>query len=118
MIVNVFQIRVANRCRQRLRPVAPTDLSFELEVEKLPTNFFRHDVKVKQRRHIIFATDQQLALLAKARRWYIDGTFYVVREPFKQLVTIHAFIKYEGNLGLSLYVLYFFFHVISNLNIF
>jgi len=93
-----FQIRVANRCRQRLRPAAPTDLSFELELDKLPANFFRHDVRVKDRRHIIFATDHQLELLAKARRWYIDGTFWVVREPFKQLVTIHAFVKNEGNI--------------------
>ena len=38
--------RTANRFRQQLRPQDPKDLEFELEMEHIPDNFFREDVKV------------------------------------------------------------------------
>ena len=38
-----------------------------------------------------------LDLLSKAKRWYLDGTFYVVRKPFTQLFSIHAFVMSGGN---------------------
>jgi len=98
MFVATCQIRVANRCRQRLRPSPPADLQFRLEEDKLPSGFLRADISVGDRRHLVFATDAQLRLLARARRWYVDGTFYVVREPFTQLLTVHAFVKHEGPL--------------------
>jgi len=34
--------------------------------------------------------------LTRARTWYLDGTFKLVREPFKQLLTINAFVR-SGN---------------------
>ena len=36
--------------------------------------------------------DHQKALLKKVNTWYMDGTFKLVREPFKQLYSIHDFI--------------------------
>jgi len=54
-------------------------------------------LQVGGRRHLLFASANQLRLLAKAKRWYIDGTFKVVREPFKQLWSIHAFIRQDDN---------------------
>lgn len=85
--------RAANRLRQRLRPADPKDLEFIIDEEAIPSGFLRADVKVKNRRHLIFATDPQLETLANAKTWYIDGTFKVVRWPFTQLVTVNAFVK-------------------------
>ena len=82
--------RAANRLRQRLRPEDPKDLDFEIMEDCIPQGFFQAEVYVKERRHLIFATDEQLTILAKAKSWYLDGTFKLVRKPFQQLVTINA----------------------------
>lgn len=55
--------------------------------------FLRKDIVVGRSRHIIFATSNQLDLLARAKTWYIDGTFKVVSKPFYQLLSIHGFVK-------------------------
>ena len=41
-------------------------------------------------RMLVFATQQNLALLARSNHWVMDGTFKVVPELFFQLYTIHA----------------------------
>ena len=89
--------RAANRKRQQLRPKDPLDLDFELEEGHIPDGFFRSDVKVRDRRHLMFATDQQLQFLARAKSLYIDGTFKLCRPPFTQLLTINAFVKHEDH---------------------
>jgi hypothetical protein len=60
--------RSANRLRQQLRPEDPRELSSELREDCMPTNFFREDIRVKERRHLVFATDKQLELLSKAKQ--------------------------------------------------
>ena len=35
-----------------------------------------------------------LELLARAKVWYLDVTFKVVKNPFSQLFSIHAFVKH------------------------
>ena len=87
--------RQANRLRQSLRPAEPTTLEFDLEEDHLPQGFFRSDLEVRDRRHLIFATDQQLQQLSKAKTWYIDGTFKLCRKPFMQLLTVNAFVRKE-----------------------
>ena len=84
--------RQANRLRQKLRPEHPRDLHFELVDECLPDGFLRADLKVKDRRHLLFARREQLNTLARAKTWYMDGTFKLVRHPFKQLLTVNAFV--------------------------
>jgi hypothetical protein len=74
----------------------PTDLFFELKPEHLPKDFYRGEVVVRGKRHLLFATDDQIKDLQKMRRWYVDGTFHVAQLPFSQLYSIHGFITKDG----------------------
>lgn len=85
--------RAANRLRQKLRPQDPKDLQFELEEECIPGGFLQSDVRVKEQRHLIFAKNEQLRILCQVKSWYVDGTFKLVCYPFKQLLTINAFVR-------------------------
>ena len=81
-----------NRARQKLRPSEPTDLQFTLDKEYIPASFVRADIQVQGRRHIVLASDNMVSLLQQAKTWYIDATFKVVKDPFSQLFTVHAFV--------------------------
>ena len=66
----VNMARAANRLRQRLRPEDPKDLDFEIDEDCVPPGFFRADVRRKDERHLIFAREEQLETLARAKSWY------------------------------------------------
>ena len=85
--------RAANCLRKNCRPEDPTDLEFELNEDCLPENFLRADVRASRKRHLVFATDAQLQQLIRARTWYLDGTFKLVRQPFTQLFSVNAFVR-------------------------
>ncbi|PFX16516.1 hypothetical protein AWC38_SpisGene19205 [Stylophora pistillata] len=89
--------RTANGTRQQLRPQDPRDLDFDLQMEHIPDGFFREDVKIRGRRHLVFASDKQLELLQQSKTWYIDGTFALCRQPFTQLLTPNAFVKNDDH---------------------
>ncbi|KAK2167497.1 hypothetical protein LSH36_27g09046 [Paralvinella palmiformis] len=67
--------RNANNHHQKLRPKDPVDLDFVLNDEHVPDNFLRKDVTVNSGRHMIFASDTQLPLLAKAKMCSMARTF-------------------------------------------
>ena len=90
--------RTANRARQSIRPEDPVDLDFEINSDYIPDNFLREDVKVDGRRHLIFATNNMLNILCRAKIWYLDGTFKIVKEPFTQLFSIHAFARSDSGI--------------------
>ena len=68
-------VRAANLARQAIKPQDPVDLDFEINMDNIPGNFLRGNINVDGRRHLIFATDQMLNILCRAKRWYLDGTF-------------------------------------------
>lgn len=84
--------QAANRLWQGLRPEDPKDLPFEIMEDCILQGFFQAEVYVKERWHLIFATDEQLTILTKAKSWYLDGTFKLRCKPFQQLVTINVFV--------------------------
>ena len=89
--------RQANRHRQKDRPKHPLNLNFTVNVDHIPPGFFKQDIIVNDARHLIFSTNTQLHLLTSAKVWYMDGTFKVIREPFTQLFSVHAFLKWDKN---------------------
>ena len=94
--------RAANRHRQGLRPEEPKALedleNFEVDETFISPDFLRSTVTVGQKKHFIFATDTMLTLLRLAKTWYLDGTFKVVKTPFTQLFSIHAFVRQEEDM--------------------
>ena len=66
---------------------------FQIDPEHLPEDFLKKDIRVGDQRHLLFASEQQLQLLARAKTWFVDGTFRVVRQPFTQLFSIHVFVR-------------------------
>ena len=67
-------------------------MDFDID-EEYVGDFLKRDVKVKDRHHLILARDHQLEKHKDAKRWYMNGTFRVVKLPFTQLYSIHAFAK-------------------------
>ncbi|XP_071949116.1 uncharacterized protein [Antedon mediterranea] len=87
--------RQANLRRKLSRPRHPSNLQFELQNQHiaLAPGFLRDDVVIDGGRHVLFATDAMMDILARARVWYLDGTFKLIRDPFYQLFSIHSFIR-------------------------
>ena len=61
--------RAVNRLRQRQRPNDPTNLEFVLQEEHILAGFLQEDIRVREKRHIVFATEQQLNKLSNAKTW-------------------------------------------------
>ena len=90
-------VKAINRARAKNRPQNPQDLNFDLVESGIPDDLNVHDFEIgkgaKKRRHIICYSDKQARILSTAQRWYMDGTFKIVKKPFMQLWSIHGFIR-------------------------
>ena len=51
------------------------DLDYEINTDYIPEIFLREEVKVDERRHLIFITNHMFNVLCRAKIWYLDGTF-------------------------------------------
>ena len=91
-------IRCVNRVREKHRPKHPRNLYFDLDLENVPENFVREDISENGQRYLVLCTDSQLHLLKNAKVIYFDATFKCVRDPFKQLASIHSFVKSDGTI--------------------
>jgi hypothetical protein len=65
----------------------------QIDRDFIGDNFILDDIRIDDQRHLIFGTSGQLQQLKQSKRWFIDGTFKLVKKPFYQLCTIHAFVK-------------------------
>ncbi|XP_074659300.1 uncharacterized protein LOC141912033 isoform X2 [Tubulanus polymorphus] len=85
--------RQGKGARQGQRPDHPNDLHFQLETDFIADGFFRKDISVDDRRHLVFATQKQVDILKGSKRWYMD-----VRRPFTKLFSIHSFVRSGKNI--------------------
>ena len=60
-------IRQANKRRQGSRPADPTTVDFEVKHDAIPQDFLKEDIKVDNRRHLIFFTPLMMMLLSSAK---------------------------------------------------
>ena len=112
--------RRVNHHRRILRPADPQTLNFIIDPNHIEEGFIKGDIWVEQKCHIILASDYQMELLTNSTHWYIlllivivlvrlfytnikltyvacrfvDGTFKIVKAPFTQLWSIHAFVRH------------------------
>ena len=82
----------------RLQYANTQTTKFDLNLDAIPDDFVQADITVQGKRHLLLATSFMLSLLVTAKNWFVDGTFKVVRAPFVQLFTVHAFIRQGDNL--------------------
>ena len=78
--------------KEPTQPDSEPDHADSIYVHDLDS-FVRADIQVQGRRHIVLASDNMVSLLQQAKTWYIDATFKVVKDPFSQLFTVHAFVR-------------------------
>ena len=71
-------------------------MDFELLDDHVQSQFLRGDVHKNGTHHLIFATDALLEFLTNAKTWYVDAK--VIKQPFTQLFSIHAFVKKDSEL--------------------
>ena len=91
--------RIINRKRQNCRPNQIKSINCAVNENDFPPNFFRGSITLDGALHLMFASDKQLTLLAHAKSLYLDATFKLVRKPFSQLFSIHAFVQNNGNIA-------------------
>jgi hypothetical protein len=91
--------KAVSRVKSKLFAKNQNDLFFQIQHVHIPNDFYRGEVLVGSKRHLIFMTAEHISLLKYAVRWYVDGTFKIISDkPFTQLFSINGFIRKEHNL--------------------
>jgi hypothetical protein len=68
------------RFREDEIPPNPPKIDFELVKKVLPKEFQVHEINSKKPgRALVFFTEHQMELLKRAKRWFLDGTFRIVK---------------------------------------
>ena len=88
-------VAMANTARKHAIDQYGQNLAFEVNEDCIPEEFLKGDILKHGKRHLIFATEEQLQLLWKAKSWYIDQTFQCCPRKFEQLFTISTFVSSE-----------------------
>lgn len=90
--VRFIIIRIQHKLKQCVY-VTYHYLYLQLAENFIPDGFILKDVNVDSYRHLVFFTADQLNVLSSAKTWYLDGTFKIVRQPFVQMFSVHAFLR-------------------------
>lgn len=85
--------RYANRYKGDYFGKNPTSKEFDLSAYDIPKSFKCKDFSSENNRTIIFYTKRQKQYIEKCKLLFLDGTFKIIAPPFKQLYSIHGFIK-------------------------
>ena len=88
-------VRMAKTARKHAIDQYGQNLAFEVNEDHIPEEFLKGDILKHGKRHLIFATEEQLQLLRKAKSWYLDQTLHCCLEKYEQLFTISAFVSSE-----------------------
>ena len=68
---------------QRTGQKNPKDIHFELNEHGIPPDLNVHDLEYgkgeRKRRHLVCYSDKQARILKTKQRWYMDGTFKIVK---------------------------------------
>ena len=86
-------VRSTNFLQQTNRATHPKKLDFNIVHDAILSGFLQKDITVGTSRHLLFFTAFLSSLLQKSKTWYADATFKAVQHPFRQLWSIHAFIR-------------------------
>jgi hypothetical protein len=58
-----------------------------------------HDINPKKPgRDLLLFTEQQMEFFKRAKRWFLGGTFWIVKAPFMQPWSIHAMIRVSNEM--------------------
>ncbi|RMX57324.1 hypothetical protein pdam_00021312, partial [Pocillopora damicornis] len=64
------------------------------------------EVETCKERHVILATEEQLAKLTEAKWWYVVGSFKLCCPPLSKLFSISAFVQQGGEMNIKVDVNY------------
>lgn len=89
--------RFINRERQKIRPIEPTYEDFELTIEFIEAHYPNMQVSLHEdttgAKIIFVKSTRSTQILNRAKHLFSDGTFKECPKQFKQIFSIHAFIK-------------------------